>query len=142
MTKKKSTTKELLEAGTRFTLKGYETYVFQVKLQKSGRKYDTTFIHKYHKEIDLLADTAIVRRLGDNNLDYYTFDIFGKKTRGRVQYDSIVEFVTEKKAPAKKKKKVEIEKCPIPGVDILGVSLNEEVEEALYEVTQENIKDV
>ena len=118
--KKKSTTKELLESGTRFTLKGYDTYVFQVKVDKS-----TTFLRKYHNEIDLLADTAFVRRLGDKNLDYYSFDIFGKKTRGRVQYDSIVEFVTEKKAPAKKKKKkVEIEKCPIPGVDAIGVTLN------------------
>jgi len=122
MTKKKSTTKELLEAGTRFTLKGYNTYVFQVKFEKIG---STTFLHKYHTKHDLLADTAIVRRLGDKNLDYYTFDIFGKKTRGRVQYDSIVEFVTEVKAPAKKnKKKVEIEKCPVPGVDAVGVSLN------------------
>ena len=121
MTKKKSTTKELIEAGTRFTLKGYNSYVFQVKFEKIG---STTFIHKYHTNHDLLADTAIVRRLGDKNLDYYTFDIFGKKTRGRVQYDSIVEFVTEVKAPAKKKKKVEIEKCPIPGVDAVGVSLN------------------
>ena len=118
--KKKSTTKELLEAGTRFTLKGYDTYVFQVKVDKS-----TTFLRKYHNEIDLLADTARVRRLGDKNLDYYTFDIFGKKTRGRVQYDSIVEFVTEVKAPAKKKKKkVVIEKCPVPGVDAIGVTLN------------------
>tara|TARA_R100000789_G_scaffold65455_1_gene61638 strand:- start:128 stop:502 length:375 start_codon:yes stop_codon:yes gene_type:complete len=118
--KKKSTTKELLESGTRFTLKGYDTYVFQVKVDKS-----TTFLRKYHNEIDLLADTARVRRLGDKNLDYYTFDIFGKKTRGRVQYDSIVEFVTEVKAPAKKKKKkVVIEKCPVPGVDAIGVTLN------------------
>jgi len=118
--KKKSTTKELLEAGTRFTLEGYDTYVFQVKVDKS-----TTFLRKYHNEIDLLADTAIVRRLGDKNLDYYTFDIFGKKTRGRVQYDSIIEFVTEVKAPAKKKKKkVVIEKCPVPGVDAIGVTLN------------------
>ena len=121
MTKKKSTTKELIEAGTRFTLKGYDTYVFQVKFEKLG---STSFLHKYHANHDLLSDTAIVRRLGDKNLDYYTFDIFGKKTRGRVQYDSIVEFVTEVKAPAKKKKKVEIEKCPIPGVDAVGVSLN------------------
>ena len=118
--KKKSTTKELLEAGTRFTLEGYDTYVFQVKVDKS-----TTFLRKYHNEIDLLADTAIVRRLGDKNLDYYTFDIFGKKTRGRVQYDSIIEFVTEVKAPAKKKKKkVVIEKCPVPGIDAIGVTLN------------------
>ena len=117
--KKKSTTKELLEAGTRFTLKGYDTYVFQVKVDKS-----TIFLHKYHAGMELLAETAIVRRLGDKNLDYYDFDIFGKKTRGRVQYDSIVEFVTEVKAPAKKKKKVVIEKCPVPGVDAIGVTLN------------------
>lgn len=132
MTKKKSTTKELIEAGTRFTLKGYNSYVFQVKFEKIG---STTFIHKYHTNHDLLADTAIVRRLGDKNLDYYTFDIFGKKTRGRVQYDSIVEFVTEVKAPAKKKKKkVVIEKCPIPGIDAIGVAIKEEDDDALYEL--------
>jgi len=117
--KKKSTTKELLEAGTRFTLKGYDNYVFQVKVDKS-----TIFLHKYHTGYELLAETAIVRRLGDKNLDYYDFDIFEKKTRGRVQYDSIIEFKAEVKAPAKKKKKVEIEKCPIPGVDAIGVTLN------------------
>jgi len=118
--KNKSTTKELLESGTRFTLKGFDTYVFQVKVDSAG----ITFLHKFHEEIDLLVSSAVVRRLGDNNFDYYAYDILSKKTRGRVQYDSIIEFKAEAKAPAKKKKKVEIEKCPIPGVDAIGVTLN------------------
>ena len=118
--KKKSTTKELLEAGTRFTLSGYDGYEFKLRV-----KDDTVTLHKYYAKHDLIFGTVVVRRLGENNLDYYTYDPFGKKTRGRIHYSDILEFKAEVKAPAKKKK-VEIEKCPVPGVDAIGVSLNEE----------------
>jgi len=33
-----------------------------------------------------------VRRIGENSLDYYKHDMFGKKTRGRIHYDSIDSF--------------------------------------------------
>ena len=118
--KKKSTTKELLESGTRFTLKGYDGYEFKV-----DTKDDTVTLSKYYSKHNLIFGTVVVRRLGENNLDYYTYDPFGKKTRGRIHYSDILEFKAEVKAPAKKKKKkVVIEKCPVPGIDAIGVTLN------------------
>ena len=107
MTKKKSTNKELLEAGTKFTIEGFAGYVFSVKVDKDK----TAFLKKYHTgTTDLIVDTAIVRRLGENNLDYRAFDILGKRTRGRIQYAAITFKVEAPKPKDDKKAKAKADK--------------------------------
>ncbi len=171
MSKAKSTNKELLEAGTTFTIKGYDSYEFKVKVEKDK----TIFLQKYHSELSgLIATSALVRRLGENNLDYRDFDILGKRTRGRIQYADITFKVVADK-PKKEKAKPKATKSAFQkklgklsdakaktdkfakakakeDAKELVSSLTEkkeepkvygpQVEEALYEKTQENVKDV
>jgi hypothetical protein len=100
------------------------------------------------------SDSVIIRRVGETSMDYFDFDMFSKKTRGRLYYKEIDsffyvktdaegnEYTTIEKAkdpsysnwsqPAKKDKaeeyiaygsikKLEIEKCPVPGIDAIGI---------------------
>ena len=89
-------TKENLEAGMYFsfkkTFKSYTNDVYSIETSKSGY----TTLNRYHCHSKtgeyIFNDLVSVRRIGENSLDYYKYDMFGKKTRGRIHYDSIDSF--------------------------------------------------
>ena len=89
-------TKENLEAGMYFsfkkTFKSYTNDVYSIETSKSGY----TTLNRYHCHSKtgeyIFNDLVSIRRIGENSLDYYKYDMFGKKTRGRIHYDSIDSF--------------------------------------------------
>jgi len=130
--KKEISVKAQLETGTYFKIAGKNKMLFNIDISDNGNMT----LCSYHilSKGKLFSEVVSIRRLGDNNMDYFTFDMFGKKTRGRIQYSAITEFVVEKK-------KVEIEKCPIPGIDAVGVTILDSVQDAKEEAaTTEGIR--
>ena len=112
--KKEISVKAQLESGTYFKIAGKKQMLFNIDISDSGM----ITLCSYHvlSKGKLFSSVVSIRRLGDNNMDYFTFDMFGKKTRGRIQYSDITEFIIEKK-------KVEIEKCPVPGIDAIAIDV-------------------
>ena len=129
-------TKENLEAGMYFsfkkTFRSYTNDVYNIDTCKNGH----TTLNRYHCHSKtgeyIFTDLVSIRRIGENSLDYYKYDMFGKKTRGRIHYDSIDSFfyIKDNKTKIEKAeeyidygsiKKLEIEKCPIPGIDAIAV---------------------
>jgi len=94
--KKVNDTKENLEAGMYFSFKkSYRSYtddVYNIETGKNG--YMTLHRHHIHSKTGeyIPVDLVSVRRIGENSLDYYKHDMFGKKTRGRIHYTSIDSF--------------------------------------------------
>ena len=88
--------KENIEAGMYFSFKkthrSYTDDVYKIEIADSGY----TTLHRYHIHSKtgeyIFTDLVSIRRIGENSLDYYKFDMFGKKTRGRIHYDSIDSF--------------------------------------------------
>ena len=117
-------TKENLEAGMYFsfkkTWKSYTKDVYNIDTCKNGH----TTLNRYHCHSKtgeyIFNDLVSVRRIGENSLDYYKYDMFGKKTRGRIHYDSIDSFFYIKKGKDGKEY-TKIEKCPVPGIDAIAV---------------------
>ncbi len=90
-------TKENLEAGMYFSFKKHKLYSYTndvYKVETTNNGYMT--LHRYHIHSKtgeyIFTDLVTVRRIGDNSLDYYKFDMFGKKTRGRIHYANIDSF--------------------------------------------------
>jgi len=89
--------KENLEAGMYFsfkkTWKSYTDDVYKMETT-SGPGYMVLQRYHIHSKTGeyIFTDLVSVRRIGENSLDYYKFDMFGKKTRGRIHYDSIDSF--------------------------------------------------
>ena len=117
--------KENIEAGMYFKFKkeefkSYTEDVYNVETSKDG--FITLHRHHIHSKTGeyIPTDLVVVRRIGENSLDYYKHDMFGKKTRGRIHYDSIDSFFYVKKAKDGKDY-THIEKCPIPGIDAIAV---------------------
>ena len=114
-----SKTKENLEAGMYFnfkkTFRSYTNDVYNIETGKNG--YMTLHRHHCHSKTGeyIPVDLVTVRRIGENSLDYYKYDMFGKKTRGRIHYNNIDSFFYVKD------NKTKIEKCPIPGIDAIAV---------------------
>ena len=89
-------TKENLEAGMYFSFKNnwksYTNDVYNIDTCKNGH----TTLNRYHCHSKtgeyIFTDLVSIRRIGENSLDYYKYDMFGKKTRGRIHYDSIDSF--------------------------------------------------
>ena len=117
-------TKENLEAGMYFnfkkTFRSYTNDVYNIETGKDG--YMTLHRHHIHSKTGeyIPVDLVSVRRIGENSLDYYKYDMFGKKTRGRIHYNSIDSFFYAMQAKDGKAY-TKIEKCPIPGIDAIAV---------------------
>jgi len=117
--------KENLEAGMYFKFKedkfkSYTDDVYNIETSKDG--FMTLHRHHIHSKTGepLPTDLVVVRRIGEKSLDYYKHDMFGKKTRGRIHYNSIDSFFYVNKAKDGKAY-THIEKCPIPGIDAIAV---------------------
>ena len=95
-------TKENLESGMYFsfkkTFRSYTNDVYNIDTCKNGH----TTLNRYHCHSKtgeyIFTDLVSIRRIGENSLDYYKYDMFGKKTRGRIHYNSIDSFFYAKKA--------------------------------------------
>jgi hypothetical protein len=117
-------TKENLEAGMYFkfkkTFRSYTDDVYNIDTSKDG--FMTLHRHHIHSKTGeyIPTDLVVVRRIGENSLDYYKHDMFGKKTRGRIHYDSIDSFFYIKQ-DVEGKAYTKIEKCPIPGIHAIAV---------------------
>ncbi len=123
-------TKENLEAGMYFsfkkTWKSYTNDVYNIETSKDG--FMTLHRNHTHSKTGeyIPIDLVVVRRIGENSLDYYKHDMFGKKTRGRIHYKDIDCFIgvaidTQGKYYTQSKKAIEIEKCPVEGIDAIGI---------------------
>ena len=98
---KEKSVKEQIESGMYFKLaKNGTKKIFKFENTKHGTMSLTSY-HILPKGGKLFSDTVIIRRIGDNNMDYFTFDMFGKKTRGRIQFSDITEFEIDVPQPAK-----------------------------------------
>ena len=90
-------TKENLEAGMYFQFKedkyrSYTNKVYKVEINNKG--YMTLMQYHCHSKTGeyIFQDLVSIRRIGENSLDYYKYDMFGKKTRGRIHYTEIDSF--------------------------------------------------
>ena len=97
---KEKSVKEQIESGMYFKLAKYPMKVFKLDTTKMNSMLLTSY-HTLPKGGKLFSETVLIRRLGDNNMDYFTFDMFGKKTRGRIQFSDITEFEIDVPQPAK-----------------------------------------
>jgi len=92
--------KEQIESGMYFKIAKYDKKVFKLNITDIGSMLLTSY-HVLPKGGKLFGETVLIRRLGENNMDYFTFDMFGKKTRGRIQFSDITEFEIDVPQPAK-----------------------------------------
>ena len=97
--KKEISVKAQLESGTYFKIAGKKQMLFNIDISDSGM----ITLCSYHilSKGKLFSSVVSIRRLGDNNMDYFTYDMFGKKTRGRIQFSDITEFEIDVPQPAK-----------------------------------------
>ena len=93
---KKSEVKDNLEAGMYFKFKENGRYsihrnrVYSLSIEDSGmalRSYYTLDNGSL-----FFQSQVIIRRLGETSMDYFDFDMFSKKTRGRIYYKEIDSF--------------------------------------------------
>ena len=89
--------KENIEAGMYFsfkkTFRSYTNDVYKVETSPDSGYMALQRYHIHSKTGEyIFTDLVSVRRIGENSLDYYKHDMFGKKTRGRIHYDSIDSF--------------------------------------------------
>jgi hypothetical protein len=94
--KKTNDVKANLESGMYFKFKENGRYsihrnkVYSLSIKDSGmalRSYYTTSDGGY-----MFDSSVLIRRLGETSMDYFDFDMFGKKTRGRIYYKEIDSF--------------------------------------------------
>ena len=150
---KKNEVKDNLEAGMYFKFKENGRYSMHRNRVYSLSITDDGMALRSYYTLDsgslVFQTSVIIRRVGETSMDYFDFDMFSKKTRGRLYYKEIDSFfyvktdaegneyttIEKPKDPSYSnwsqpaKKKLEIEKCPVPGIDAIGVSLNEEESE-------------
>ena len=89
--------KENIEAGMYFKFKEdkYRSYTNDVyKVETNNKGFMTLGRYHCHSQTGeyIFVDIVSVRRIGENSLDYYKYDMFGKKTRGRIHYIDIDSF--------------------------------------------------
>ena len=89
--------KENIEAGMYFKFKedkyrSYTNDVYKVETNKQG--FMTLGRYHCHSKTGeyIYVDSVTLRRVGDTSMDYYNYDMFGKKTRGRIHYADIDSF--------------------------------------------------
>ncbi len=94
--KKTNDVKANLESGMYFKFKENGRYsihrnkVYSLSIKDSGmalRSYYTTSDGGF-----MFDSSVLIRRLGETSMDYFDFDMFGKKTRGRIYYKEIDSF--------------------------------------------------
>ena len=113
--------KENIESGMYFKFKEvlhkpYTDYVYNVEIDDKGGYHRLNRYHCHSVTGEYLyVDGVTLRRVGETSMDYYTYDMFGKKTRGRIHYSEIDSFFYVKD------KQTKIEKCPVPGIDAIAV---------------------
>ena len=97
--KKVNDTKANIENGMYFKFKenkyrSYTNKVYKVEINDKG--YMTLQQYHCHSKTGkyMWIDLVVVRRIGENSLDYYKHDMFGKKTRGRIHYSDIDCFIS------------------------------------------------
>jgi hypothetical protein len=75
--------------------------VYKVDMH-SNTKGGYMSLHRYHVHSQtgeyIWNDLVSLRRIGEKSMDYYKYDMFGKKTRGRIYYKDIDSFFYTKKA--------------------------------------------
>ena len=90
--------KENIESGMYFKFKEdkYKSYtngVYNVEIDDKGTYHRLNRYHCHSQTGEYLYVSGVtLRRIGEKSMDYYTYDMFGKKTRGRIHYDSIDSF--------------------------------------------------
>ena len=89
--------KENIEAGMYFsfkkTFRSYTDDVYKVETSPDSGYIALQRYHIHSKTGEyIFTDLVSVRRIGENSLDYYKHDMFGKRTRGRIHYNSIDSF--------------------------------------------------
>ena len=107
--------KENIEAGMYFSFKGdplgmslsiganIDTdKVYKVDMHSNVTNSSYISLHRYHINSKtgeyIWNDLVSLRRIGEKSMDYYKYDMFGKKTRGRIYYTEIDSFFYTKKA--------------------------------------------
>jgi len=97
---KEKSVKEQLENEMYFKLAKKEKKVFKLNITDHGTMLLTSY-HVLPKGGKLFSDSVVIRRLGENNMDYFAYDMFDKKTRGRIQFSDITEFEIDVPQPVK-----------------------------------------
>ena len=106
--KKVNDTRANIESGMyfKFSKKKYYSYtdgVFSVKMDDKGTFHRLRRYHCHSKTGEYIyVDSVTLRRIGDTSMDYYSYDMFGKKTRGRIYYSDIDCFISVVKDKALK----------------------------------------
>ena len=90
--------KENIESGMYFKFKEdkYKSYtdaVYNVELDPNGY-FDRLLRYHINSQTGeyMYVNGVSLRRIGEKSMDYYTYDMFGKKTRGRIHYKDIDSF--------------------------------------------------
>ena len=93
---KKNEVKDNLEAGMYFKFKEHSRYsVHRNKVYSLSITDDGMALRSYYTSADaslFFQTSVIIRRVGETSMDYYDFDMFSKKTRGRLYYKEIDSF--------------------------------------------------
>ena len=94
--KKTNDVKANLESGMYFKFKENGRYcIHRNKVYSLDITDDSMLLKSYYTtskgEYSYCA-SVIIRRVGETSMDYYDFDMFGKKTRGRLYYKEIDAF--------------------------------------------------
>ena len=98
--KKVNDTRANIESGMyfKFSKKKYYSYtdgVFSVKMDDKGTFHRLRRYHCHSKTGEyIFVDSVTLSRIGDTSMDYYSYDMFGKKTRGRIHYSQIDCFIS------------------------------------------------
>lgn len=93
---KKNEVKDNLEAGMYFKFKENGRYsihrnkVYRLEIIGSGMTLKSYYITSNGEY--MYCESVIIRRVGETSMDYFDFDMFSKKTRGRIYYKEIDSF--------------------------------------------------
>ena len=94
--KKTNDVKANLEAGMYFKFKENGRYsihrnkVYSLNIDDQGMALRSYYVPSNGSY--MFNSSVIIRRLGETSMDYYDFDMFSKKTRGRLYYKEIDAF--------------------------------------------------
>jgi hypothetical protein len=94
--KKTNDVKANLESGMYFKFKENGRYsIHRNKVYSLDTSDDNMLLKSYYttsKGEYMYCASVIIRRVGETSMDYYDFDMFSKKTRGRLYYKEIDAF--------------------------------------------------
>tara|TARA_B100000497_G_scaffold25511_1_gene30056 strand:- start:3052 stop:3438 length:387 start_codon:yes stop_codon:yes gene_type:complete len=94
--KKTNDVKANLESGMYFKFKENGRYsIHRNKVYSLDTRDDNMLLKSYYttsKGEYMYCASVMIRRLGETSMDYFDFDMFSKKTRGRLYYKEIDAF--------------------------------------------------